>query len=283
MNPLIEYPRTQDLAYWINTREAMRMAKEAGAPPPWSIDPAMASVRYCNVHREDDKVTRWLRSNPVYSRHDIPVWIVVASRMVNRISTLMVLEPHFADNDISKIKQCMKDLRADGVTIWGNAYTISTCGRSMDKIDYVFDHVVQAVKEDEEERKLKNFSIYASCDNCFKWLTSIDGLGSFLAGQVVADLKNMQGHPLNTAPDFNTFAVHGPGSLRGLEAFYGTPATPSNFKTLLGRATGLVTPFLCNYVAPIHAQDMQNCFCEFSKFIRFQEGGHVRNRYVAHN
>ena len=277
MNGLINYPRTQDLAYWINEREAIRMRKESGVPGPWSVDPAMATVRYCNVHREDDKVTRYLRGNPIYSNPSVPVWVVVLSRMVNRISTLKALELHVLDGDLEACKQCMKALRAEGVTIWGNAYTISTCGRSMDKIDYVFDHVISVVKD------VPGVWGFFSCQETFDALTKIDGLGSFLAGQVVADLKNMRGHPLNSAPDFDTFAVHGPGSLRGLAAYFGAPATPATFKTLLATATAQVTPFLANYVGPIHAQDMQNCFCEFSKFIRFQEGGHVRNRYDARN
>ena len=279
-NILREYPRTQDLAYWINERESMRLRKEAGIEYPYSVDPAMATVRYCNVHREDDKVTKFLRSDPVYSRYDVPVWVVVLSRMVNRISTLVAISPAVRDNDLYSAKAVMKALRAEGVTIWGNAYTISTCGRSMDKIDYVFDHVISVVKL---RGTVENLKAINSCQAMYNYLMSFDGLGSFLAGQVVADLKNMRGHPLNSAPDFDTFAVHGPGSLRGLAAYFGHPATPSQFSTLLATATAQVTPFLANYVGPIHAQDMQNCFCEFSKFIRFQEGGHVRNRYDARN
>ena len=280
MNGLVNYPRTQDLAYWINEREAIRMRKESGVPGPWSVDPAMATVRYCNVHREDDKVTRWLRARFVYSRSNIPVWVVVLSRMVNRISTLEALERFVEKGDLAGCKEVMKVARSLGVTIWGNAYTISTCGRSMDKIDYVFDHVISVVKL---RGTVENLKAIDSCQAMYNYLMSFDGLGSFLAGQVVADLKNMRGHPLNFAPDFDTFAVHGPGSLRGLAAYFGTPATPATFKTLLATATAQVTPFLANYVGPIHAQDMQNCFCEFSKFIRFQEGGHVRNRYDARN
>ena len=90
VNALASYPRTSDLAYWINERESIRLRRQAGAPAPWTIDPDMANVRYCNVHREDDKVTKWLRANPVYSGPDIAVWRVVLSRMVNRISLSLI-------------------------------------------------------------------------------------------------------------------------------------------------------------------------------------------------
>lgn len=267
-------PLTQDLAYWINERESIRLRKEAGTPAPWSLDPCMANVRYCNVHREDDKVTRWLRSRGVYSRYDVPVWVVVLSRMVNRIETLDWIEPAVAMSDLAGVKDRLKFRRDMGVPIWGNAYTISTCGKQMDKVDYVVDWVVQAFAEAGEPD-------FGSCEETFAQLVCVDGFGSFLAGQVVADLKNIEGHPLKSAPDWHTFAVHGPGSLKGLTAFWRTPVTPSTFEQRLGAATALVTPFIANFVAPIHAQDMQNVMCEFSKYIRVREGGKARNNYHA--
>ena len=272
-NPLAEYPRTGDLAYWINERECIRIRREAGVPAPWTTDPDMANVRYCNVHREHDKVTRWLRNNPVYSGRHIPVWVTVLARMVNRIETLAIIEPHVADNDLERIKISLKELRETGV-IWGNAYTISTCGKSMDKVDYVVDHVVQAFME------VHGNEDFSSCQSFFDQATCIDGFGSFLAGQIVADLKNTPDHQLAYAPDWESFVVPGPGSLRGVAAYFGTPCTPSQFKRLLGLIRQQVTPLLCNYVGPLHMQDLQNCMCEFSKYIRVREGGRARNNYA---
>lgn len=268
------HPRTQELAYWINERESIRMRRESGVAAPWTLDPLMANVRYCNVHREDDKITRWLRSNPVFSGPSVPIWVVVLSRMVNRISSLAYIQRRVSLGDLTGVKEDLKTLRERGDAIWGNAYTISTCGKSMDKVDYVIDHVVQACMEASGNED------FWSCQSFFDQLTCIDGLGSFLAAQVVADLKNMPGHPLYDAPDKLTFVTHGPGSLRGLSAFWGSPVTPSTFKARLSAATALVTPFIANYVGPIHAQDMQNCFCELSKYFRVKEGGHARNRYI---
>ena len=274
-NPLIHYPRTFDLVYWITERESIRQRRESGLPAPWTTDPAMAEVRYCNVHREDDKVTKWLRANSVYSRADVPMWVVVLSRMVNRISSLAYIERRVALGDLTGVKEDLKNLRERGDVIWGNAYTISTCGKSMDKVDYVIDHVVQAVKQ-QYIGSSPNL-----CQRYFEHLTSIDGLGSFLAAQVVADLKNMPGHPLNSAPDFDTFVTHGPGSLRGVAAYFGTPCTPGQFKASLALIAQQVTPLLPAYVGKLHMQDLQNCMCEFSKYIRVIEGGKARNNYHA--
>lgn len=281
MNPLVEYPRTADLAYWIMERESIRHRREAGLPAPWTSDPDMANVRYCNVHREDDKVTKWIRANPVYSGPSVPVWRVVLARMLNRIESLELVQGAVAANDLETVKLRLKVARQTN-RIWGNAYTISTCGKSMDKVDYVIDWVVRAVKDDWLGPTPSTGFKY-TCQEYFNWLTSVDGLGSFLAAQVVADLKNMPGHPLSSAPDKESFVTHGPGSLKGVAAYFGTPCTPGSFKGLLALIAQQVTFLLPAYVGPIHMQDLQNCMCEFSKYIRVREGGRARNTYPPTN
>lgn len=267
--------RTYDLAYWINEREAIRTRKESGIPAPWTNDPHMATVRYCNVRREDDKVTRYIRSKETYSNPQVATWRVVLARMVNRIPTLTELIPAVEDGDMVAIKDVLKHLRQHG-PIWGNAYTISTCGKAMDKVDYVVDHVVQSVQMQDWD------SDYApTCKAMFDKLTSIDGLGSFLAAQVVADLKNIKGHPLENAPDWWTWSAHGPGSLKGLTAYFGKTITPRFYQEAIECCYDEVKPFLANYVPTLHMQDFQNCLCEFSKYVRVKEGGHARNSYVA--
>jgi hypothetical protein len=272
------YPRTFDLAYWINEREAMRLRREAGLPSPWSHDPAMATVRYCNVHREDDKVTRWLRSNPVYSHFTTPVWVIVLSRMVNRIETLDLIQDAVYRSDLKSVSAALKYAR-EYRPIWGNAYTISTCGKTMDKVDYVLWHVVSQVQESEALCEKTNNTGWGTLLGAFEWLTEVDGLGSFLAAQVVADLKNIPGHALQSASDWLTWCAPGPGSLRGLAAFYGRTSTPRTFNADITECYNLVMPLVEETVGPIHMQDFQNCLCEFSKYARVKEGGRARNRY----
>jgi hypothetical protein len=193
--------------------------------------------------------------------------------MVNRISTLEHIHISVENGDLANVKEDLKALREVG-PIWGNAYTISTCGKSMDKVDYVIDHVVEAVMD------LK-VAQWTTCRAAYTWLTTVDGLGSFLAAQVVADLKNIKGHPLNTATDWWTWSAHGPGSLKGLSAYFGKAITPKYYQEAIELCYDEVRPLLANYVPELHMQDFQNCMCEFSKYVRVKEGGHARNSYVA--
>lgn len=281
--------KTTELAYWINEREHMRMRKENELEvfgPPFSVDPAMASVRYCNVHREDDKVTRWVRDNWRNNHADSPLLTLgmVAARMINWPETLARIGfPHDNFNAWAiNAKGEIRRRQAEGEKAWTSAYTISTCGRSMRKEDYVFDHVLKQVAKITWDYKGEYQQIHlSSLGLAHAMLTRVDGLGSFLAAQVVADLKNTPGHPLASAPDFWTWSAPGPGSLRGLQAYFKqTHITAGSFSWAIKEAYNEVIPHVYPYVGRIHMQDFQNCLCEFSKYMRVKEGdGRVRNKY----
>lgn len=278
---------TADLAYWINERYAMKLRKETPEfellAHGYSPDPNMGTVRYCNVHREDDRVTKWIRTH--WNRAGDPAWKFVLGRMVNLPSTLQQIlwgwEQHPQQPALDQAKLDMQVERSMGKKVWTAAYTISTCGRAMDKIDYVFDHVVAGVLSQEKLNNIRH-------DDCaFMWrsLQTVDGLGSFLSAQVVADMKNTKGHPLADAEDWWTFSAPGPGSLRGLSWYFtGTPTgvTAGDYQKCLDICRSEVDPLVANYVPRISNQDFQNCLCEFSKYMKVKVlNGHVRNRYVA--
>ena len=265
--------RTFDLAHWINERYAIKLRRDQGLPAPWTGDPTMSSVRFCNVHREDDKVTRWLTVNwrPKYNA----VWQIMLARLINNIPTLGLLLP-FADAELDTIRALLKTRRSNHLPIFGNAYTVSTNGRSMDKVDYITDHVVKPSKDRWPAEWPSGSTLEGACIQ----LCTLNGVSTFMAGQIIADLKNTQGHPLLAAPDWATWAAPGPGSLRGLEAYFGRPVRPAGFTAALAQCYAEVSPLIADYVPPIHMQDFQNCLCEFSKYVRVKEGGHARNRYT---
>lgn len=276
---------TSELAYWINERYAMKLRKETPEFQlmnyGYSPDLHMGTVRYCNVHREDDRVTLWVRQN--WTRAGDPAWRFVLGRMVNLPETLGVF---LRCSDLATMKSAMVLSRLAGNKVWTAAYTVSTCGRPMDKIDYVFDHVVTGVMRKEESGSRPWVDSRKTCRDSWLALQTVDGLGSFFAAQVVADMKNTPGHPLHLAEDWWTFSAHGPGSLRGLSwYFFGEPegASPSSYQRLIRDCRAEVDPLIANYVPRISDQDFQNCLCEFSKYCKVRYlHGHVRNRYVPH-
>lgn len=272
--------RVTELAYWIRSREAIRLLKEAGVPPPWSKDPAMTTVRYCNIRREDDKVTKWIKDNWRDQNVDHPnlTAAMVLARMVNWPDTLA--EIGFPDKwDRKHIIDVIKARAAREEKTWSSAYMITTCGKRMAKEDYVLDVCDTAL------RFVPRFEDGTSLDSAHTSLSSISGLGSFLAGQVVADLKNIPGHPLAAAEDWWTWCAPGPGSRKGLNEFFNfapdRAMSDYAFDEMVRTCYMAVAPEIEPYVERLHMQDFQNCLCEFSKFMRVKRGGHARNRYVA--
>lgn len=265
--------RTLDLAYWINEREAMRLRRARGANAPWSQDPHLTDVRYCNIRREEDKVTKWIARNwrDPNGKDPLLTRAMVAARMINLPETLEAIGyPHLPfDRWAANSVATMKTMTGKK---WTSAYTISTCGKKMDKEDYVFNHVLKQVAG-------MGF-IWADLSSAHARLMQVDGLGSFLAAQVIADLKNTPEHPLAAAEDWWTWSAPGPGSLRGLEAYYGQKVTPSQYHKAIRQCYSEVAPLLEPHVGKLHMQDFQNCLCEFSKYMRVKEGdGRVRNKY----
>ena len=258
-------PPNERMAHWINNRWIIYVKRDRGDPPPWTSDHILQNFRFCNVHRENDRVTCWIRDNwrdRNSGEHNL-VPAMVLARMFNLPSTLDHLGFPF-EWDLGRMIDRVKEVRADGQKIFNGAYLITTCGVKMDKVEYVFRVADDARKLGFEWLRRRSDSL----ENMHRQLTTVKGLGDFLAGQVIADLKNTPGHPLQRATDHSTWATPGPGSLRGLARLEGSHR-PSRAQ-FLGRmqaARPLVDHLLIK-MPKIDAQDFQNCLCEFDKWDR---------------
>lgn len=267
----------RELIYWIKERNAIRKEKGYGLPKPWTSDPVMQSVYFCNVNREDDRVTRWIRQNwkyTLYAKHYEAS--MVAARIFNRPETLHVLgQPVNFHHWLEAADVSLKRLRDDGKQIWSGAYLITTCGKKMDKVEYCLGIVREFVN------KVGNLNFSTTLAEAHAELMTVNGLGSFLAAQVVADLKNTEGHHLAEAPDWHTFSAPGPGSIRGLSWFWGNKVTYANYHDSIESAYKLIHWELPQPILDVLCmQNLQNCFCEFDKYMRVKNGtGRSKRKY----
>lgn len=275
--------RINELVDFIAERENVRLRKEAGAPKPWTKNPILQDFRFCNVHREDDKVTRWIAHNwrtPHQQNQDIWFWMAVA-RLVNWPDTIK--EIGLYPSAWAGGKQFIKVLHARrdrGEKVFSGAYIVSTNGHTMDKAEYLAHHVLTPLWE---ARKLMRPTKDDSLNSFYERLLTFNGLGSFMAAQVVADCKYIP--PLNKAPDWWGFAAAGPGSKRGLARVYDIPVDSAWHKgtwySALCALEEQLNPELKQVgVGALHNQDIQNCLCEFDKYERVRLGeGRPRATY----
>src|SRR5437868_3600415 len=83
-------PDYAPLITWVEERERIRVRKESGAPPPWTDDAILATYRFCNVRRENDRVTVWVRENirERFAEHPY-LWLMLCiARQINWPDTL---------------------------------------------------------------------------------------------------------------------------------------------------------------------------------------------------
>jgi len=281
----------KQMIYWINERESIRKKKEAGLHKPWSNNPVMQQTYFCNVDREDDKVTKWIRDNWIYGECKDPdllgedttqvyTFSMIVARIFNLPSTLGELkQPVGEDFDLyiwlEHAETVLHDRKERGENIWNGAYIISTNGKKIDKSTYCLQIL---------EKMSNSADIIDGCETleqAHKKLMTLEGLASFLAAQVVADLKNTEGHPLSGAPDWDSFCAPGPGSLRGLSWFWEKQVTNKNFHKMINDAYELLFMELDGSILDkLCMQNLQNCFCEYDKFMRVtNKTGRSKRKY----
>ena len=260
--------------YWIKERDNIRTCKEMGLPKPWTKDDIFLDYKFCNVKREDDKVTRWLHSNWLqpYAAHPNIAPALCLARLFNWPETLETIG--FPETwDPEYVRRTLKQRRAEKNKIFTGAYLVSTCGRPMDKIDYAIDIVLTPVFD-----RLRGPKKGDSLESYWLELTTYQGFASFMAGQVVADLKFID--PLRDAYDWETWAPLGPGSIRGLNRMFGR-----NVSAIIKQAQGLkemreIQSLIYKKLGMrLALHNVQNCHCEFDKYMRLKNGGQVRSSY----
>lgn len=254
---------TEKLLYWIHERESIRKKKEAGEPKPWSEDKVFQTVYFCNVKREYDKVTKFIREMYSPMVHDKNFELnIILSRFINWPDTLNAVG-YLEDWDPSWVRAQMNMIKNAGWKVWGNAYVVTTHGIAMDKIDYLCDRVMPRA-----EAHIDAVRDNTTCRGTARSLMNMEGISTFMAGQVVADLKNTKGHTLYSAEDWWSFALPGPGSRRGMNWLYERTITDHEWLECLLELQEVVEArgwVVC-------AQDLQNCLCEFDKYMRVSTG-----------
>lgn len=259
------------LLYWIRERYDIFSLRKRGVEKPWSADPVFRRTYFCNVHRENDRVTQWIRNfyNPYVGDHMFE-YNITLSRFLNWPITLEEVG-YRTKHDPEDLLSELQAMAGWGQKIWGGAYVITTHGIPMPKARYLTHHVLEHT-----HKLLDALKVPTTCQGMAAQLQAIEGVGSFLAGQIVADLKNTPGHKLYLSTDCYNFVVPGPGSVRGASWFHfgcKDGVTLANFNRYFPAIRGYVDLHIAqNHLPSIDNQDLQNCLCEFDKYMRVRNG-----------
>lgn len=317
---------------WVNERRAIYMRKaiiidqqQRGLSHPdlsqqgryawgkggWTLarltdDPIMQRYKFCNVFRELDRVTVWIREHirEPYADHEHLWFMLAMARFINWPPTLAMLiagpDPWPSDERFTpeRLTYALEQWKAAGNKVETGAYMIRAENDrakpwgSWSKQRYVAEVVLgRAWKRQESWRRvIEGVGYQPSLEETWLNLNTVTspdngmvGWGPFMAGQIVADLRHTR--YLRNAPDVGRWAPVSIGSARGLNRLAGRKVT-AQVQQDVGLAEMLQLQALVNaksasYVPPIELHDIQNALCETDKYLRVQTGeGRPRATYV---
>jgi hypothetical protein len=292
--------------YWINERHSIYLKRQAGDAWPWTEDKILQEYSFCNVFRELDTVTEWIRVNwrEPYADHPNLWFAMCVARQINwppsleeigfpgtYKSSYSVAKPYPHDEDlaINMWKECaianLEERKGRGEKVYTGAYMIRAeqWRPEQSKIRYTFDKVLMPVWDPDS---IAGTFPFGSIQETTEWLESFYGWGGFMAYEVATDLRHTR--YLNSAPDIMTWAQPGPGARRGLNRLFGRPLTQSikrqqcidEMRMLLDMSP----KWIGTHVPDLEMRDVEHSLCECDKYLRVKNGeGRPRAKYhVGH-
>ena len=281
---------------FLDERQAIYERRQAGQAWPWTDDPILRDYYFCNVFREQDKVTAWIRKylrEPIMKRApkakmpSIMIFNMALARFFNYIPTLEYIGPigikpsarqlrEFGDTSdwdlvSDPIEEGLISLREENGKIFSDAYLVAgsdLAGKSkivgvLDRLDWLWGNV------DEIVGRIAHWNL----ENVWKHLQVIPGVSGFLAYEIVTDLRHTP--LLYEAEDIMTWANPGPGAKRGIQRIYSRGETDylGAMRILLRKHAERWTKL------PLEMRDIEHSLCEYDKMLRIKqaikEGGPV--------
>lgn len=285
-------------------------------PERLTNDPILREYRFCNVFRELDRVTVWIRENirEPFADHQHLWFMLAAARYINWPDTLdeLISGGDTWPSDVSgrfspeRMTWQLEDRRARGLKVETGAYMIRAESDTKapwynwSKQRYVAEVVLGKLWErragwvhvldgklDAAVQAFGGSDLRPTMQLIWEMFQDkhYTGWGPFMAYQVVVDLRWTR--YLRDAPDIQTWSALGPGSRRGLNRLHGRPvgfalSQDQGLREMIELRERLSAPgVLAPWVPLPDLSDVQNALCETDKYLRVKSGeGRPRAKYV---
>lgn len=288
-----EYPRLALLTAYMRERYAVRLRRLRGDPPErWTADPLLRTYKFTNVRRAWDRTTEWLvRTWYGPYAHDLDTVgrACAVARFVNYVPALATLRHPWRLTDVERT---LTARAARGEQVFTGAYIISPAGGKTgdSKLRTVVGTYLAPVNKARILRRT-----WTSCAALAKELRGYTGWGAFMTQEVVQDAQFTD--VARWATDRDTWAVCGPGALRGLRWVMGDAVTRRRDAAGTRGALRSITDddatahlnAIRNVLTrrwpvdhPLHvttllrttltAHDVEFCLCELDKYVRTLTG-----------
>ena len=279
--------------YWIEERHNIFLKKESGKPKPWTDDEVLQNYFFTNPFRENDKVTRWFaKSFRDRLDEDEMVELIfgtVCFRWFNYIPTgeILIKENLLKRWNLGRALRILKAVRDKGEQVFTGAFMINSRG-GVGKLKNICERITNVWKD--REGIADDISQENTLQAVHKILTRYEGLGGFMAYEVVTDLRHT--FVLRDATDIMTWCNPGPGAIRGICRIEGipfakgnnasSPKKPQNILDLMNDLRKYANKNLPS-LAPFEMRDIEHSLCEYDKYCRALEGdGRMKRTYQGY-
>lgn len=257
---------------FVVNRHAIWEKRQAGHPGPWTANPYLWR-KYTNVFRVLDPGSQYV----VEMMNDAPtppdaLARAFLYRYTNKPETWdymkQVLGRWPLANDMGgDLVQIINDYKEQGNTVFSGAYIIMPAPNTAgDKVAHAVA-LTRRLMHIRSPERVPEQVVHASTQRAaFDALTAHNGVGDFMAMQVLTDWGYYW-----PSWDENTFVVAGPGSKKGIAHM--SRDKPEDFIREIRdewyqRADCPLIPLPNGLHRPPSLMDIQNTFCEFSKYMR---------------
>lgn len=271
----------EPLRNFMAERHNIYLRRKSGQLPPWTDDKVLQTYRFCNVYRELDTVTVWIREHirEPYARHPNLWFMLCIARQINLPETLQELMDGGAwptkTWDPVKARKIMLARQSRGDQLYTGAYMMNAHGRGpedpSDKAFFTCHLVLDSVWQD---RKTVASQFEVGMREAHAALLPFHGWGGFTAYEVVCDARYTRYGA--EWVDINSFAHAGPGAVRGLNRLLGRETRESMRAEValehMGELLEAVSRKWPRKWPKLELREIEHSLCEYDKWQRVLTG-----------
>lgn len=248
----------------------------------WTDDPILRAHKFTNVFRILDPGTQFVMTDLVdenLSPRD-QLRHLFLYRHTGRVDMWEYAEvvTEAYPYDLDELYAVWSRYRAGGGKVFTNAYLVfpQSTVPGTDKLRSIIDLTERLFTEGSLQDVVPDFLAASSQEQRFAALRRNKGVADFMSMQILTDW----GYTPHAGVDReNDFVVPGPGAIRGARAIdpTGNPLDTLRWVYTAIQRTG--SPRLGDRLPSY--MDVQNCLCEFSKYVRFEQKPSPTKPYKA--
>ena len=257
-------------------RQRIYLRRVAGEPSPWTTDTVLSEYKFTNAFRAADRVSQYL-IHLIYSdakASGASLFLrALLFKIFNKIETWDRIVSGFGmpvahEFDYAACDDLLDNLRRQRAPIYSAAYIMPSGGRAGMPKHQMHLELIRRMLDERLPEKLQESKSLA---DAYEMVLSYPTLGPFLAFQYVIDLNysTLMNH------SEQKFVVAGPGALDGLSKCFESLGEYSAADAILWLSDIQADEFARYgldfeglWGRPLQPIDVQNLFCEVSKYTR---------------